>query len=1149
MSATRKIDIIDTSCIFQDDGDNSKRMRFELSSITPSTTRIFTVPDADTIIVGNDVIQTLTNKSINADNNTISNIDNADIKAGAAIDASKIADGSVSNTKFQYLGSLGSSAIGQTDTQTLTNKTFTDSSTYFQDEADNTKKLQFQLSGITTGTIRTLTIPNADTILVGTDTTQTLTNKTLTSPTISSISNTGTLTLPTSTDTLVGRNTTDTLTNKTFTDSTFYFQNNTDNTKKLQIQLSGITTGTTRTLTIPDVSTTLVGTNATQTLTNKTLTSPTISTIVNTGTLTLPTSTDTLVGRDTTDTLTNKTFTDSSTYFQDDGDNTKKLQFQLSNITTGTIRTLTIPDANTILVGTDTTQTLTNKTLTTPIISSISNTGTITLPTTTDTLVGRATTDTLTNKTLDSTTNTIVADKLHSATTTIIISSASAPKNGQVLQASSGTVASWSYLGWREQVKVASTANVDLTTNLDGVTIDGVTVSAGDRVLLKNQTTGTQNGVYSIVAGVGNTTRSNDYPSGMNASSTYMFTQQGTTNGNTGWFCSNNSGSDVVGTDSLTFTQFTGTGGGGGEANTATNVGTAGVGVFARKSGVDLEFKKINAGSSKVTITDDTGNDEVDINIVEANIIIGNLSGAPTGTVVGTTDTQILTNKTFTDSTTYFQDNGDNTKKLQFELSGITTGTTRTLTVPDANTTIVGIDATQTLTNKTLTTPIISSISNTGTLTLPTNTDTLIGRATTDTLTNKTLTSPVLTTPEINDTSADHQYIFSVSELTADRTVTLPLLTGNDIFVFETHTQTLTNKTLTTPIISSISNTGTLTLPTNTDTLVGRATTDTLTNKTFTDSTTYFQDNGDNTKKLQFELSGITTATTRTLTVPDANTTIVGIDATQTLTNKTLTSPIISSISNTGTLTLPTNTDTLVGRTTTDTLTNKTFTDSSTYFQDEGDNTKKLQFQLSGITTATTRTLTVPDANTTLVGTDTTQTLTNKTMTSTTNNITSKSLHSATTIIDVSASTAPTSGQVLTATSSTVATWQTITITDYGATATTSTSTTSSTYQVINSMTLTPASGTYLVTFSSSADGSSGMGQYDYSIFLGGTEQTHSTRNLLYTAGTHVAGARLTMHSQAIVTANGSQAIDVRFKASSGTFNVYARNMYLIKLA
>jgi hypothetical protein len=60
--------------------------------------------------------------------------------------------------------------------------------------------------------------------------------------------------------------------------------------------------------------------------------------------------------------------------------------------------------------------------------------------------------------------------------------------------------------------------------------------------------------------------------------------------------------------------------------------------------------------------------------------------------------------------------------------------------------TVATLTGTQTLTNKTLTTPTIASIVNTGTLTLPTSTDTLVGRATTDTLTNKTLTSPVLNT-------------------------------------------------------------------------------------------------------------------------------------------------------------------------------------------------------------------------------------------------------------------------------------------------------------------------------------------------------------------------------------------------------------------
>jgi hypothetical protein len=65
--------------------------------------------------------------------------------------------------------------------------------------------------------------------------------------------------------------------------------------------------------------------------------------------------------------------------------------------------------------------------------------------------------------------------------------------------------------------------------------------------------------------------------------------------------------------------------------------------------------------------------------------------------------------------------------------------------------TVVTLSGTQTLTNKTLTTPIIATISNTGTLTLPTSTDTLVGRATTDTLTNKTFTGYTETVFTITD--------------------------------------------------------------------------------------------------------------------------------------------------------------------------------------------------------------------------------------------------------------------------------------------------------------------------------------------------------------------------------------------------------------
>jgi hypothetical protein len=64
---------------------------------------------------------------------------------------------------------------------------------------------------------------------------------------------------------------------------------------------------------------------------------------------------------------------------------------------------------------------------------------------------------------------------------------------------------------------------------------------------------------------------------------------------------------------------------------------------------------------------------------------------------------------------------------------------------------------------------------------------------------------------EINDSDDSHQYVLAVSNLAADQTVTLPLLTGADEFVFKDHTQTLTNKTLTNPTVNAGS--GTIVLP------------------------------------------------------------------------------------------------------------------------------------------------------------------------------------------------------------------------------------------------------------------------------------------------------------------------------------------------
>lgn len=71
----------------------------------------------------------------------------------------------------------------------------------------------------------------------------------------------------------------------------------------------------------------------------------------------------------------------------------------------------------------------------------------------------------------------------------------------------------------------------------------------------------------------------------------------------------------------------------GGEANTASNQGAGGVGVYKQKTSVDLEFKNINAGSNKITVTDDTTNNEIDIDVAPANINIGDLGNVTAGTV------------------------------------------------------------------------------------------------------------------------------------------------------------------------------------------------------------------------------------------------------------------------------------------------------------------------------------------------------------------------------------------------------------------------------------------------------------------------------------------------------------------------------------
>jgi hypothetical protein len=105
-------------------------------------------------------------------------------------------------------------------------------------------------------------------------------------------------------------------------------------------------------------------------------------------------------------------------------------------------------------------------------------------------------------------------------------------------------------------------------------------------------------------------------------------------------------------------------------------------------------------------------------------------------------------------------------------------GTTGDVTLSIDTGTTVDLSTAQTLTNKTLTAPVISTISNTGTITLPTSTDTLVGRATTDTLTNKTIdangTGNSITNLEVADFAGSAIILESEGISSNDNDTTLP---------------------------------------------------------------------------------------------------------------------------------------------------------------------------------------------------------------------------------------------------------------------------------------------------------------------------------------------------------------------------------------
>jgi len=110
----------------------------------------------------------------------------------------------------------------------------------------------------------------------------------------------------------------------------------------------------------------------------------------------------------------------------------------------------------------------------------------------------------------------------------------------------------------KDSCVAATTANITISTALNnGDTLDGVTLSTNDRVLVKDQSTASQNGIYIVGS---SPARADDLAAGADAAGMFTFVEQGTVNADNGFVCTSNKGSAVVGTNNLTYAQFSGAG-------------------------------------------------------------------------------------------------------------------------------------------------------------------------------------------------------------------------------------------------------------------------------------------------------------------------------------------------------------------------------------------------------------------------------------------------------------------------------------------------------------------------------------------------------------------------------------------------------------
>lgn len=320
----------------------------------------------------------------------------------------------------------------------------------------------------------------------------------------------------------------------------------------------------------------------------------------------------TVVGTTDVQNITNKTLDNTNTVvlkgtkftLQDDTDITKQAQFLLSGITTGTTRVYTLPNLASAVLATigNLAQTFAGNTVFSNATVTVgSSTASANYGLGTGATISAATKNINigTNGVSGSTTNIILGSSVSGAASTITLNGSvvmTGALTGATINASSNAISNLttamfaanvvdtditlaansatrlpsqsavkSYvdnlltgLQWKTAVRVATTTNGVLATAYEnGDTIDGVVLATGDRILLKNQTAQSENGIY-VVAASGAPTRATDSDTGAELVSATVFVREGTTNSDTQWTCTNDA--ITLGSTNIVFAQVSGAG-------------------------------------------------------------------------------------------------------------------------------------------------------------------------------------------------------------------------------------------------------------------------------------------------------------------------------------------------------------------------------------------------------------------------------------------------------------------------------------------------------------------------------------------------------------------------------------------------------------